>query len=740
MTPTLPQVKDLVLVGGGHAHVHVLKAFAMRPVAGLRITLISREVDTPYSGMLPGLVTDTYSVADVHIDLLRLARYCGARLLVGEVCSIDPEQHELHYQGAPGSAIETVRALRYDLLSINTGAAPNCPFNLPHVVPVKPIGQFLPGWQRLAERIGSGQRLAIVGGGAGGVEIALAAQRTLGAGVEVALLTSSQLLPDVNARTRLLAREALRNAGVELREQFRVTDIDTAQICASTGEQLSAQAVLWVTGVAAPAWLAQSGLALDDTGFIEVDAWQRSVSAPNVYAGGDVAGMRDQPRPKSGVFAVRQGPILARNLRAAALGKPSAAKRYRAQPRFLALLNCADGTAIASYGPLAFRSRWLWRLKDHIDRAFMRKFNALPPMQHGAADNRRTDVLESPELGAEMRCGGCGSKLNATLLARVLRDLDVVDAPWVQQGIGDDAAVLTPSAAPLVLTTDGFRSMLDDTELFGRVLAHHALSDVYAMGATPTSVLLNAVVPLMSEAMMEQELRDLLRGVLHVLREANVPLVGGHSAEGLELQVSLAVTGQLEGEQSALTKTAGSVGDAIVLTKGLGTGALLAAAMRGEIDASDWHACLRALDCSNRNAARILRAHQATACTDVTGFGLVGHLAEMLGADSEGEPSLGARIRLQNVPLLPGAVAAVEAGIVSTLQVANERAFDHYELSGDVARTVPFRLLADPQTAGGLLATLPAERAEDCVVELQRAGYPQAAVIGELHAGSSRIQ
>ncbi len=725
----LPQVKDLVLVGGGHAHVHVLKAFAMRPVAGLRITLITREINTPYSGMLPGHVVGSYSASDVHIDLLRLARYAGARLFVGEVTQIDPDKKTLRFN-QPES-----RQLRYDLLSINTGAAPNCPFDLPQVVPVKPIGRFLPGWQRLAGNIATGQRLAVVGGGAGGFEIALAAQRQLGVGVSVSLISSGRLLPEQGDRVRSLAFSALAEAGVELREGFRVETVTNDVLRSTEGDEVPAVGVLWVTGVSAPNWLAQSGLQLDKEGFIEVDRYLRSVSAPDVYAVGDVASMRDQPRPKAGVFAVRQGPFLAGNLRAAALAQPAKARPYKAQSKYLALLNCADGTAIASYGGLALRSKAWWRLKDWIDTAFMTRFNTLPAMNVPGAKPRSFDELRSAELGTDMRCGGCGSKLNASLLSRVLRDLEVVEAPWVIQGIGDDAAVLLPASGAQVLTTDGFRSMLDDTRLLGRVAAHHALSDVYAMGAQPTAALLNATIPLMSEPMMEAELRDLLSGVLDVLREDNVPLVGGHSAEGLELSVALTISGTL-GDDVALRKTAGEAGDLLVLTQPLGTGSLLAAAMRGECDASDWQACLGALDVSNKKAAEIVRRYGANGCTDVTGFGLIGHLQEMLG---QGPEALGAQLTLSAIPLLSGAAQVVAAGITSSLHEANARAFAGFEVRGAIASSAEFQLLADPQTAGGLLATVPPNQAQACVQELQAAGYSSAVVIGELTESASLI-
>ena len=732
MRPPLPQVRDLVLVGGGHAHVHVLKAFAMRPVSGLRISLLTRDVDTPYSGMLPGHVGGEYQRDDVHINLLRLARLAGARLFIGSAEGIDPERKLVRFAGD--------RTLRYDALSINTGAVPNCPFDDPSVIPVKPIGSFLPGWNQLRSRLGAGATLTVVGGGAGGVEIALAARRVVARDVDVRLVTAGTLLPEHGERVVELARRALMSAQVTLDEHFRVEDIADGMVIARDGRKLRSDAALWVTGVAAPDWLAATSLPLDDAGFLAVDEYLRCEGQTHVFAAGDVAGMRQQPRAKSGVFAVRQGPVLARNLRAVLLQRPAHLRRYRAQQRFLALLNCADGTAIASYGGFAARSRALWRLKDWIDRRFMARFNRLPDLS-SMADNdgvagRLRAVLFPPDeirehtLDHAMRCGGCGSKLNATLLDRVLRDLRLGSPPqWVRQSIGDDAAVLEPAGSLEVLTTDGFRSMLDDPRLFGRVTARHALSDVHAMGALPRAALATAVVPLMSEDMMAQELRDMLAGVVEVLEEENVVLIGGHSAEGAEAALHLTVTGAVAAQQ--LRKSGADPDDCVVLSRPLGTGVLLAAAMRGELAAADWSNCLHALDQSNRAASQVLRKHHASSATDVTGFGLLGHLLEMLQSGAAG----GVELHLDAIPLLAGACSAAQAGTRSSLYAANARALEHFELLGDVATRPELSLLVDPQTAGGLLATVPAARAEACVQDMRDAGYGEAAIIGHVRPG-----
>ena len=211
------------------------------------------------------------------------------------------------------------------------------------------------------------------------------------------------------------------------------------------------------------------------------------------------------------------------------------------------------------------------------------------------------------------------------------------------RGIGDDAAVLRGQTEPLLLTVDGFRTLVDDPYLFGRIAAHHSLNDIYAMGARPTSAMAMATVPLMAEAMMEEELYRLLKGAVDVLNGDGVPLVGGHSAEGAELSLGLALTGAAV--EPLLTKDAAQAGDRLLLTKPLGVGVLLAAHMRGLVPTRLLQAGVAHMDQSNREALATLRAHEVRAATDVTGFGLLGHLGELLRASGRG-----AEIRLDAVP------------------------------------------------------------------------------------------
>lgn len=711
-----PPVCDLLLVGGGHSHIEVLRSFGMKPLPGVRLTLLSREAHSPYSGMLPGYVAGRYGWDDIHIDLGPLCRFAGARLILDEAVALDMGGSAVRCRNRP--------PLRFDLLSINCGATPAMPFDAG--APVKPIGQFVPAWDALRNRLQAGERLVFVGGGAGGLELALAARRRLPGDVDI-LVVAEELLPGHGAAAKRLMLRELAGKGIPL-IRGKVVAGEAALLRLQGGGQVPFDHLFWATGVRAPAWLRDSALATDAQGFVRVDGLLRSVSHAQVHAAGDAAHFVGRTLPKSGVYAVRAGPVLARNLRHAAnalrstagIGQlASSARPFRPQRRTLSLMGAGDGRAIASRGPFAASGRWAWRWKHWIDRKFMERFRALPAM-----NSNPTAEEQAGTAGLDpMRCGGCGAKLGAGLLQRALAKLPPQSSPALIQGIGEDAAVLAANPAPLVLTIDGFRSLVDDPHRFGRITAHHCLNDVYAMGAIPTSAMALATVPLMADALMEDELHQLLAGAVAVLNDDQVPLVGGHSAEGAELSLGLSITGALV--DAALRKGGGASGDRLILTKPLGVGALFAAHMRGWARTVDLQAALAQMDRSNRPALEVLRAHQARAATDVTGFGLVGHLTEMLDA-----AGLGAELWLRSMPALPGALQALQAGAASVLQPHNERALGLFEMRGCTAAHPQVRLLADPQTAGGLLACVPEAQAAACLKALRAAGYPASAAIG----------
>jgi selenide,water dikinase len=704
--------RDLVLVGGGHAHVHVLKSWGMRPLPGVRVTLITRDLETPYSGMLPGYVAGHYPFACCHIDLGRLAQFAGARLVHDEAIGLDRAAGEVLCRAHP--------PIRYDLVSIDIGSAPrvdDVPGAARHTIAVKPIDRFAERWEALLARVRGLDRLrlAIVGGGAGGVELALSAEHRLrpllAAGLSVTLVTREALLP---AHSRRLARRCerlLAARGIALVSGNAVVRVEPHRLVCADGRRIAFDEALWVTAAGAAPWLADSGLPLDPNGFIVVDETLRSPGDPRVFAAGDIAAMRGHPRAKAGVFAVRAGPPLAANLRRALTGRPL--MRAVPQRRALALIGTGEKYALAARGWFVAEGRWVWRLKDWIDRRWMRRYQQLPVM------------AQEPEE-EEMRCGGCAAKVPAPVLARALARARPQAHAAIALGLSapDDAAVLQfPGMPPLLQSVDFFRAMVGDPYLFGRIAANHALGDIYAMGGVPEAAMAIATLPPARPEIVEHDLFHMLKGGIAVLEAAGAALIGGHSAEGAEMALGFAVTGRpLAGR--LLRKGGLEPGQRLILTKPLGTGVILAGAARGLAPARSVAGAVAAMVQSAGEASACLLAHRAAACTDVTGFGLLGHLLEMLRASA-----VDAVLDAAAIPALDGALELFARGLASSLAAANRAALAALETGAEAGDSPLLSLLIDPQTAGGLLAGVPAEQAAACLAELGALGY-RAAVIG----------
>jgi selenide,water dikinase len=335
-----------------------------------------------------------------------------------------------------------------------------------------------------------------------------------------------------------------------------------------------------------------------------------------------------------------------------------------------------------------------------------------------------------------MRCAGCGAKIGAETLRRALADLDIPSRHDIPLGVrdGEDtSAILVPPGRALLQSVDHFPALFDDPLRLGRVATLHALSDLFAKGARAHSALMTAVIPYARGALQERDLGELLRGVVAELNRAGAVLIGGHTIEGPDLAVGLTVNGTAE--ITALMRKGGlREGDALILTKPVGTGVLFAADMTGDARGIDIETAIRSMLVSNAGAATAAHEAGATACTDVTGFGLGGHLIEMLrgcGLDAE--------LSLQAIPALPGALAAFARGTRSTLapeNVAMVGAVDRRESSER------FDLLFDPQTSGGLLIGIAADRANALLDGLRAGDTPDAAIVGRVVArggGAARL-
>lgn len=369
----------LVLAGGGHSHLAVLKRLGEQPPANTLVTVISRRSTMLYTGMIPGLIAGHYEYNDCTIDLAVLSRYAGAEFIQSELTSINADDQTV--------AMDNGNRLTYDLLSVNTGGIASIPNHVNDnaaIIPVKPVEQLLAGVEGVEHAIQhsfSTVTITVVGGGAGGIELLLALHTRLTQSashchLQWQIITSANdILFDHNHFVRHKLRSLLASRNIRLITNERVNAYNNSYIISDSGNRYYSDFIIWATGVQPPSWINQSGLAMDAYGFIDTNPFLQSSSHHNVFAAGDVAGSLTTPLPKAGVFAVRQGQTLADNLlriiNGADLLKSSTSKRA------LALISTGDRYAIASRGKIYFSGKWLWLLKDQIDRRFVRRYNWL---------------------------------------------------------------------------------------------------------------------------------------------------------------------------------------------------------------------------------------------------------------------------------------------------------------------------------------------------------------------------
>jgi pyridine nucleotide-disulfide oxidoreductase family protein len=361
-------VKHLVLLGGGHAHVHVLRTMAQNPFPAARVTLVSPFPRQMYSGMVPGFVAGHYALDDCVIPLAPLATRAHVKFIEGSAVAVDTRARQV--------VLADGQALHYDALSLDTGPVMDrdaIPGAREHALFVRPIEQFTRLWQAVLDL--AEQRplsVVVIGAGAAGVELAMALQYRFGARARVSLATGGPApLPSHPAGAQVRALRALKRCGVTVFEDA-CSEITASHVVLERGMRLACDAPVLAVGGSAPAWLAGSGLALDEQGFVATGATLQSRSHAEVFAAGDVAARTDAPHPRSGVYAVRAGPPLALNLRRFIGG--GALEPYQPQKHALNLLACGERRAIASYADWAVDGRWVWWWKDRIDRAFIARY------------------------------------------------------------------------------------------------------------------------------------------------------------------------------------------------------------------------------------------------------------------------------------------------------------------------------------------------------------------------------
>jgi len=748
-----PVVSDLVLLGGGHANIQVLKMMAMNPLGGLRITLISDQTHSPYSGMIPGYLAGYYTYEDCHFDLRRLCEELGLRFIKAKIIGIDPQRKKIR--------LENRADLSYDCASINVGIEPRRIEKLAHesafkIIPLKPISQFITQWDQLLTDLknykgNDSLPLAVVGAGAAGVEISIILKMLIDKNqwnAKVCLIHRHEYLvseKDRQAQKQLL--KTLNALHINLYQNTEVLEVQENGLVLKGANGFVHTdfffRALIATQAAAPKWFKNSGLSVNQDGFLKVTEKLLVENEDSLFAAGDCIHFLPSPLKKAGVYAVRQGMTLEHNIRAF-FTRQSSLKTFHPKKNVLSLITIGDKKALVHQDSASLlrvlSPVLLWTVKDWIDRRFMARFQAETFAVNPGHFNKVMPVPKStlvPEDWQDNTCGGCGSKLGASTLTQSLNKLTIPSDDFVLLGVkdGEDCALTQVSENTLCLQSiDQFRSFISDPYLLGQIATQHALSDVYAMGGVAKTAQVGLTLCAASEKIHGEDIFQVMSGVLDSLTKNATSLVGGHTGEGAELAIAIAVQGEVPPKQ-VLRKQLTQPGNQLILTKPIGTGVIFAANMLAQANGKWVDEALSSMLQSNKTALETIRVFAVSGCTDITGFGLLGHAVEMLGKNSDN--SLGIKIDYKAIPLLDGVNQLFEKGYFASIAVKNYESLRSV-LSAEVNnQNVP--ALFDPQTSGGLLFSVPFYQTENCLKALHQNGTSKACVIGEVIEGNKII-
>lgn len=702
--------RHIVLLGIGHTNAHVVRMWAMNPLPDTDLTCVSDGGTATYSGFLPAVLAGQLPPEAMEIDLAQLCAAAGARLITDSVTGIDRQNKLLLFSKRP--------SVPYDILSIGIGSVPQISDNIartPSLVTIKPMRSFVDRLTAAVDR-SSGQKgplkVVVVGGGAAGVEVTQCLPNRLksltSADVRITLVNrNKELMPGCAAGTMKRVHQLIESRGQTILNDCAVERIDEDRILLSDGSTLPADVVVWATGATAPPLLSEFDLPKDERGFLLTDNTLRSTSGDPIFAVGDTGTIQDEDLPKAGVYAVRQGPILWDNIQRCLDGR--ALVSYEPQRSFLKLLNMGDGTAVGEWKGFSFSGRWVMQLKQRIDQKFMDMYQQLP------------HLMAMPD---DMPCRGCGCKLGGD----VLEDALGTDNKTTR----DDATIIRTSSddSPhndILVTTDFFSAPFSDAWLTGRVAAIHAASDLYAMGASPFAAEAVVVLPDGDPATQQNLLKDFQAGAAREFEHMGATITGGHTITGPRWEVGFSVFGRSIGTK-LIHKQGLNPGDHLFLTKPLGSGILMAALMRGRCPHAHYQSMIDTMLHSNQVDAQVAVDCEITTGTDITGFGLLGHLQEMLTSDVR------AVLRLDSIPVMPGAREAMAQGIASSLLPANRCYLQNVRNE----RSEPLDLLIDPQTCGGLLLAVPAAMVPEFLQQFADQNLNPPAEIGEIHTAEKR--
>ena len=700
--------KQLVLLGGGHAHVQVLRKLCMNFYNGLHVILINNSQESAYSGMTPAYIQDFYKIKEIMIDLQRLCFNAGVTFINDEVIQLQSEKKKVILKNRP--------SIHYDLLSINTGCISKKNNIIIHDnsknIFIKPINNLIKNLNTLNEIIKNtnNTKINVIGGGVAAFEIGFAIRKRFQNKVSISIISKNILLEkNLNTKTITELKKISENMNISLKEHD-VIEIKKDELLLSNGEIFPSDLNLISTGAEIPEWIQNTSLEKID-GFIGIKANLQSINDENIFAAGDVASIQDYRRPKSGVMAVRQGQILKENIFLKIQGKKL--KKFRPQKNWLYIIGTYPNKALLNYMHFSFHSKWCWILKKWIDKSFLKKFSF--PNKLNMKKKIISENFENPNQ--EMYCQGCGSKISKITL------IDYLSENSKNNELAD-SSIVKFSNNQILQTVDHIKlfNSIDPFD-FGIISYLHSQNDIIAAGGSVHSINISVGVPFGEGNTEIFYLNSFMKGIEYLAKLDNASIISGHSYQTFEPGITINMNGTYEHESK---KTLAKENNLLYLSKPLGVGYLLAAYFKNSdlLDSQDFNQVLSSMKLSNKNAAEIAKKHQTKSMTDISGFGLASHLGDICKSSG-----LTANIHL-DAKLLINSNLEILKKFQSTGYRNNYQSVSHYIKSE--GNNPYLDILYDPQTNGPLLMIIDENKKDSFEEAFTKLYQKQPILLGNL--------
>ena len=692
----IPINNDLVLIGGGHSHIMLMMELLKKPIQGNRITLISNEIDTPYSGMIPGFIEGIYSWRETHIDLYKLCFKLDIRFIHSEVLEISANNKEIILKNRP--------KIKFDVLSINIGIQSNYKTikgALKYCIPVKPISKLS---KNFLSEIKKNNNIAFIGGGSASVELALGLQKRFKntkSNLKISIVTGKNgLLSSFPIKTRKIAKQTLQNSQINVIEKVGVTEVQKDKLILSDKTILKIDKSILSTNAMAPEWIEKSDIILNSNNFIIVnDKFQTNYNY--VFAAGDIVDFNNQNLNKSGVFAVKSGKPLAKSIRRFIQKK--VAVPFKFNKHYLSIIGLSNGLAIATKYNFTFTSRFSFLLKKLIDQQFVKKFNNLN------LDNNYTfknlfkifnDIIQKNNgniPGHQMQCRGCAAKVDFNTLKTTLPKEIITTS---------EDAIKINNYPKLYQSVDMISSIVSDPYLLGKIAANHAISDIIAVNSKLISALMILQLPYSNSEINSRDLEQVTSGASEVFKLAGCSISGGHTMVGKDKDPVIGFS--VIGEKKSVNKKNFNklkVNDILILTEKIGSGIIFSGINNDIIDSYYQIEVLNQLSQGNINFSKISDKLKILSMTDITGFGLANHLLNLVKRDVG---KTGLTIFPDKIPIFKGVTKALSKNVRSSLYDKNFNSAQKDLIYNRETKLID-EILYDPQTVGGIAFLIPQE-------------------------------